>query len=85
MKLLWIRYDPQKILGVFWVPPATCRPLFFAFNPKRLSYNFITGTYNNSVELIESFNYIMYEGLNDGLDHSNDILTEEDMRKRGLL
>ncbi len=37
------------------------------------------------MELVESYNYLMYEVLNDNQDHSKDVLTKEDMIKLGLL
>lgn len=75
----------KLILGIFALPPAVRQTSFFAFNPKRLSHNHISGKYNDSLSLVESYNYLAYEVLNDNQDHSNDVLTKEDMIKLGLL
>ena len=75
----------KLILGVFCLPEAVRQTSFFAFNPKRLSHNHIRGEYNNGMELVESYNYLMYEVLNDNQDHSDDVLTRQDMAKLGLL
>lgn len=73
------------ILGCFAIPSNCRQSTFFTFNPKRLTHNFISGSYNNNFELVESYNYLAYEVLNDNQDHSNDVLTKEDMIKLGLL
>lgn len=73
------------ILGVYVLPPSIRQTLFFAFNPKRLTHDFISGKYNGSVALVESYNYLMYEVLNDQEDHSNDIVSEDEMKRLGLI
>lgn len=73
------------MLGVFLLNPEVRQTIFYAFNPKRLIFDPIKGEINSGYELVESFNYVAYELLNDGLDHSNEVLTTDDMKKLGLL
>lgn len=72
-------------MGIFALPVTNRLTSFFTFNPKRLAYNPINGTFNSGFELVESFNYLAYEVLNDNQDHSSDVLSLEDMKKKGLL
>lgn len=67
------------------LPPEVRQTSFFAFNPKRLILDPIKMSVNPDFELVESIHFISTKVLDDGLDHSADILTEEDMKMRGVI
>lgn len=68
--------------GLFNIARKSILPTYFALNPKRGTYNPISGTFNESFNLIEGSYLAVYKLLNvDTKVEDEDILTEADIQK----
>lgn len=68
--------------GAFAMIPEIILSLFFALNPKRNTYNPITGRYNTAINLIEGLYLTVYRVLQvDNQVKDEDILTDKELER----
>lgn len=67
------------------LPPEVRASTFFAFNPKRLILDPITGTINDGFELVESIQFIASKVLDDVEKDMGKTYTLNDLIKNGVV